>query len=247
MLDMILLSLGILSILFGIASKIGGNADCINVVNVKSTDLDKISDIIATYNSMKLSIEQGHFNILTALQGKVSAQPCLISPLSQTACIYYKAKVYRLIGESRYKDKLFEKEHACDFYLTDNTGSLLIQHKDIKVRLASLAQKNLDEFRHEFDSLELPNPKNQEAVVGYQLEEYTIPIGTNLYLYGEACDRNGELMLASPLANKQALLVSNLSKPEYIKELQNMVVTVNYSAPILILIGGALLAYVFVL
>ncbi len=245
MLDMILFGLGILSILFGIAAKIGGYSDGSNVRNVKNTDLDKISDILATYDSMKLSMERGQFNLLTALQGKVSDKQCLIAPLSKTPCIYYKAKVYRLIGESRYHDKLFEKEQACDFYLTDNTGSLLVQHKDIKDRLVSLAQKNLDEYRHQFDEIELPEPKNHEAVVGYQLEEYTLPVDTSLYLYGEASDRNNEqLMLTTPLAKKQALLVSNLSKPDYIKDLEETIVIMSYGVPAFLLVGVALIAYV---
>lgn len=243
MFDTILIILGIISILLGIFAKIGNQTSQRNIVNLKHTETDKISDILTTYDSVKFSVGLGNFSMLSELYGQVSAEQTLIAPLSKQPCVYYQSRIYRLIGETRYKEKVFEKEGFSDFYLEDETGQLLIQHKNLKDRLPALAQNILDNFHREFDAIELPTAHNNEAIVGYQLEEKLIPVGQHLYVYGEATDRNQQLMLARPLDDQHTMLISNLSKAEYLDDLQDEVKVVNYGLPILTLIGVALIVY----
>jgi hypothetical protein len=106
----------------------------------------------------------------------------------------------------------------------------------------------LDEFRQKFNDFDLPKPQNNEVIVGYQLQEQIIPIGQNLYTYGQATDRNGEfrngeLVIARFLHGDQPFIISDLPKQEYVSALQKELQSINYGVPLMFFTGIALIIY----
>jgi hypothetical protein len=234
---------GTLLIIFAILAKIGGSTLKSNLRHLKDSDPDKIIDMVQLCHTAHFSLGEGNFAMTFEGQTRITADKTCLSPLGKTPCIYYKAQIHRLIGKAKIKEKVFEKEEFTDFYVEDDTGKILVQYRDLKEPLQKMAKSDFDEFRQSFREFDLPAPQNHEAVVGYQLQEHIIPIGQPLYIYGQATDRNGELMLARFLQGDQPFIISDLSKREYVSALQKEVKSIDYGVPLMFFTGLALIIY----
>lgn len=240
MIDKILITIGTLSILIGVFGFFVDREKKMLIFNIKQHTSDTINFVQEMWKDIKTE-RSGNFSMITEIVGTITEKEALISPITQTPCIYYETKVIRLTENPQEKEEVYHKTEHTNFYVRDDSGEILIEAKDLIDSFKPMKKVVKDEFVENIKGISIPKLKEDVTLIGYQVEELVIPAGTRVYIHGEATDRNGELMIANSLKKGEKILISNLSKQEYIKVLKEDIMVGNIMVPMMIIIGGVLI------
>lgn len=134
------------------------------------------------------------------IKGTVAPNPKnpLISPVNKAKCVAYELRAYR--WERRGKNSswklIYAKSVARPFYLTDETGYILVEPQGARVRNDTFASERssepLEEIRQEMHAKadEAGAPDFFKKILdvatrsSYKFEEVIIPEGEHVYIFG---------------------------------------------------------------
>lgn len=237
------------------------------------TETSTVSEVNENYSSISGSMGSGSFTHFVELKGKAHADSPLTSELAKEAVVYYKSTVehkYERLEDKKDSqgnikkqwvkktETVSENEFWADGWgVKDDTGFIKIDPTKSKLHTQKLMQK--------FEKGDNPQSginvnlgglnigiggggsKNYRSI-GYEYEEFGIKLNTDLYVLGDANDRDGDLRVSKPQDKKQPFIVSTKSEDELMAGLGSAIKGFTIGAYVcwglggIMVIAGALMA-----
>jgi len=215
--------------------------------NIRYQETTTAKNIWENYEDIVKAVGNGNYTEIVEVKGIGMIDKPLIGEYSKKPVLYYRTSLVHEYevqeqqrdseGRTRWvtvrkSETISTNEQGVPFYLDDNSG------KKIMVNLngaEKITQKIVDKFEREFSQNYLNQNRNTSwglqlinflssanvggsRTIGYRFVEEAIPVNARLYVYGEASDRDGELMIVKPKDNKQNFIVSVKSEEELVKD-----------------------------
>lgn len=168
----------------------------------------------------------------------------LSSPFSGEDCLMYKYKIeeYRMVGDDRDWVTVDVGRDGVPFHLDDGTGRVVVDPEGISLNIPrdELYSVEDDESPPEISggSLGFVSASNDR-----RYHEYYIRPGEEVYVYGEAMRRDGEVVV-NKRADTPMFMVSDSSEEELVEGTRNSVVLSTGGGLVLAAIGLGLLLLV---
>jgi hypothetical protein len=194
--------------------------------------------------SMTEQLGPGSLTHYTEIKGKILCDEPLVSEMAGEKCVYYSMRVEREYEETYHErdsqgrnvqkvrtrtETVSENIRSVPFYVQDATGKIKVN----PVGAAMVPQKGLSRYEPahsagitgggvlKFGSFSIQIPGMGQTggrrILGYRMEENLIPVGKDVYILGEATDRDGELCMAAA-HDKADFIISAKSEEELIKD-----------------------------
>jgi hypothetical protein len=202
------------------------------------TDTSKISEINENYESIRSSVGNGSFTHFCEVKGVAHSDSPIVSELAKKECVYYSAKVvheYERLEERKDSNGRVSRtwvkksdvvsdntNWASGFGIKDETGFILIDPAKAELH-AIQVHSNFEREPHADALLKFkiggvsfglgdmnPNTKT----IGFRYTEMAIPVNHNLFVIGDANDREGRLMMSKPKESRYPFIVSTKSESE---------------------------------
>lgn len=213
-------------------------------------ETSRIKDVNENYNEINASMGSGSFTHLVELKGKAHADSPLESELSKEPVVYFNSEIeheYEKLETRTNSDGAKEKKWvkhtdtvsentrwADGWGVKDDTGFIAVNANKSKLHTEKLysnfekGDPNADNgglnLKIKGFSIGIGGNKNKGIrTIGYRYTETGIRMGTNLYVVGEANDRDGGLIVSKPKDKKDPWIVSVKSKDEFLGSLGNTV------------------------
>ncbi|MBF0226809.1 MAG: E3 ubiquitin ligase family protein [Desulfobacterales bacterium] len=238
---------------------------------ILSTETAKVDFLESLASSMTEGVGSGALNYFTEVKGKVVCKEPLISELAQSECVYYYMRVNRNYEETYYEtdsqghrqrktrsgsETMSQNERSVPFYVNDGTGSIKVKPDGAKI----ISEKVLSRFEpassqsgnflrigsFSFEISGFMGGGGDRRTTGYTFEENAIVIGKDIYVLGEATDREGELCIQRPQDDNNKFIVSTKSEEVLVKEGKTTLTIMMVGAIISALAGvGLIIAGIF--
>jgi hypothetical protein len=215
--------------------------------NIRYQETTTAKNIWDNYEDIVKAVGNGNYTEIVEVKGIGMVDRPLMGEYSEKPVLYYRASLIHEYevqeqqrdsnGNTRWvtvrkSETISTNEQALPFYVDDNSG------KKIMVNMSGaekVAHKIVDRFEKEFSQKYLSDNRNtswggqlinflnsanrsNSHTIGYRFVEEAIPVNARLYIYGEASDRDGELMIVKPKDNKQNFIVSVKSEEELVQD-----------------------------
>jgi len=228
------------------------------------TDTSKVSEIDENYQSITSSVGEGSFTHYCEVKGQAHADQPLQGELSGENVVYYKSEVIhkyeRLENKKdsqgnmqkkwvKHSDVVSENEQwASGWGVKDDTGFIAINPKKSKLDTVQLhskfekgepSQSGLN-IKLGGVSIGLGGGQSNHKTIGYEYREIGIKVGQNLYVLGDANDRDGALVMSRPQDKKLPFIVSTKSEDELQAGLGSAIKGYKIGAFVCFGLGGAL-------
>lgn len=207
-------------------------------------DTSRINDILENHTEMSASMGDGNFSLHVEVKGKAYSEEPIESELSKDQVVYFKSEVvheYEKLEIRKTKEGTEKKwvKHqdtvsenlrwAAGFGVKDDTGFIEVNSNKSKFHTEKL-YSNFEKGDPNADSgggLNLKikgfsigiggsNQNKGLRTIGYRYTETGIRMGTQLYVVGDANDRDGVLRISNPKDKEDQFIVSVKSKQEFI-------------------------------
>lgn len=218
-------------------------------------DTSRIKDINENYNEISSSMGQGSFTHLVEVKGKAFSESPLESELSKEQVVYFNSEIvheYEKLETRKdadgnkekkwvkHSDTVSENERWADgFGVKDDTGFIAINPKKSKFHSEKL-YSNFEKgdpnqsgglnLKIKGFSIGIGGKDKGIRTIGYRYTETGIRMNTNLYVVGDANDRDGGLMISKPKDRKDPFIVSVKSKDEFLGNLGSAVKGLTFGA-----------------
>ncbi len=197
---------------------------------MESTETNTVEFLNSLARSMSEGVGAGSLRYASEVRGKVVCAEPLISELAQVACVHYAMRVQRRSEETytardrqgraerktrTITETVASNERSIPFDVDDGTGSIRIHPEHAEF----VAEKVVSRFDtaaaagnapYTVGSLAVDSGRFPEAggrrTIGYQFEEEAVPVGREVYVLGEATDRDGGLAIGSPGAEGRFII-----------------------------------------
>ena len=205
-----------------------------------------IKDIVENFEHITNSMGSGSFSNHVEVKGKAHADSPLTSELSDEAVVYYCSEVvheYEKLETKtnsdgkkeknwvKHQDTVYEnKRWAEGFGVKDDKGFIGLNPNKSKLHLENLFSK-FEKGEPSSDggvsmkikgfSISLGSSNNGLRTIGYRYTETGIRMGANLYVVGDANDRDGRLEISLPKDKKSQFILSVKSKEELLGTLSS--------------------------
>ena len=181
--------------------------------------------------------EKGSYNKIVEVKGKVVCDSPLTSELAGKPCVHYSMRITRKYEETYWdtdsngrrvqrtrqgSDTVAHNERSIPFYVEDSTGRIRVNPEGGDM----ISEKSYSQFqpgeiggtsvRIGNFSINLPSITSTSGrrTIGYEYEEYIIPINRDVYILGEAADSSGELQMQKPSDKNNRFIISTKSEEE---------------------------------
>jgi len=229
------------------------------------TDTSKVSEINENCESIRSSMGNGHFTHYCEVKGVAHSDTPLTSELANEKCVYYSAKViyeYEQLEEKKDANGKFTKnwvkksdtvsdntKWASGFGVKDDTGFIAIDPAKSELHAVQIHSK-FEKGEPNQDALlklniggvsfGLGSKHPDRRTIGYRYTETAILLNSNLYVFGDANDREGRLQMSKPTDKKYPFIVSTKSETELTGELGSSIKGLKIGAYICWGIGAVL-------
>lgn len=232
------------------------------------TETSKVSEINENYESMRSSMGNGNFTHFCEVKGTAHSDSPLTAELSKKQVVYYASKVvheYERLEEKRDSqgkltrnwvkrtDTLTENTNwANGWGIKDETGFILVDPAKAELHTIQTysnyekGDPNEDailKFKLGGMQFGLGDKNPNKRTLGYRYTEEAIPLGQNLYVIGDANDREGRLQLAKPKESRYPFIVSTKSESELAGDLGSSIKGLKIGAIACWVIGAGLAIY----
>lgn len=212
--------LGIVLLLIGVSLFFVRRRQVQRSFSLKAARRTTVEELESTAAAIAAEIGGGDWRDYVKLWGMIEAEQPLISELKQQPCV-----VYTMTVEREYEETVVEKDSAgktttetrrgsetlsshrqsIPFYLTDNTGQILVDPDGADLELVEVLNQfqpgepaggllSLGQF-----SLTLGSPQGTgRRTLGYRYRESVLPMHRSALVVGTVSDRNGPLTLVKP-------------------------------------------------
>ncbi|MFT5823395.1 MAG: hypothetical protein ACI8ZM_004656 [Crocinitomix sp.] len=238
-----LIGAGVLGIL-GLILWLVKNKKAGKSASLELMDTSRIKDVNQNYTEMEASMGAGSFSLQVEVKGKAHSETPIESELSKEPVVYFKSEVVHEYEKQetrktkdgtekhwvKHKDTVSENlRWAAGFGVVDETGFIEVNANKSKFHTEKL-YSNFEKGDPNKDSsggLNLKikgfsigiggGSKNKGLrTIGYRYTETGIRMGTQLYVVGDANDRDGGLIISDPKDKADQFIVSVKSKQEFI-------------------------------
>lgn len=201
-----------------------------------------VAAVNENYQSISGSLGSGNFTHFVELKGQAHAESPLTSELAKEQVIYYKSQIvhkYERLEEKRdsngkvnrrwvsRSETVQDNEQWADGWgLKDDSGFIEVDASKAKLDSEKLLSKH-EQAEPQQSGLNVnlgglklnigggTNSSNYRSK-GYEYTEYGIKVGTDLYVLGDANDRDGVLRVSKPTERSQPFIVSTKSEDELV-------------------------------
>lgn len=236
--------IGIFLIVIGIALYFGQQSQQKKVDAIQSTETSTIKHLQDLAESMSDGVGEGSLSYYAEIKGTVECDAPLKSEISNTDCVYYDMMVTRDYEEIVMEKDADGREHrktkkgsdtvasntrSISFYVKDRTGRILVKPSGaefvadkVYVNFEPAESQKQNELRFGNFTFTVPETREEgdRKTLGYELKEYAIPVGSEIYVLGEASDKEGELCIKFP-GDRKKFLVSMKGEDELISSSQS--------------------------
>ncbi|UKN02680.1 E3 ubiquitin ligase family protein [Paracrocinitomix mangrovi] len=227
-------------------------------------DTSKVSEVNELFESISGSMGSGSFTHFCEIKGVAYTDNPLKSQLAEAEVVYYKSvvehKYERLENKKdsngnitkqwvKHTDIVSENEQwAQGWGVKDETGFIKIDPGKAKLHTESLMSKFEQGEPQQSGlsvkiggfSLGIGGGNNGHKTIGYNYREEGIKLNTELYVLGDANDRDGALKVSKPQDNKQPFIVSTKSEDELVSGLGSSIKGLKIGAFVCWGLGAAL-------
>jgi hypothetical protein len=228
------------------------------------TDTSSVAEVNEVFQSISGSMGSGSFTHFCELKGVAHADSPLTAELSNEPVVYYKSivehKYERLENKKdsqgniskqwvKHTDVVSDNERWADGWgIKDDTGFIKIDPAKAKLHTQELMEKFEKGEPQQSGlniklggvSIGLGGGNNGHKTIGYNYREIGIKMNTNLYVLGDANDRDGELRVSDPKEKGQPFIVSTKSEDELVSGLGSSIKGLKIGAFVCWGLGGAL-------
>ena len=215
-------------------------------LSLEMMETTPIKYIVENFEHITHSMGRGYFSNHFEVKGKAHANSPLISELSDEPVVYYCSEVvheYEKLETKTNSDGKKEKNWVkhqdtvsqnkrCteDFGVKDDKGYIGLNPNKSKLHLGNLFSKfekgepssNGDvSMKIKGFSISFGSSNNGLRTIGYRYSEAGILMGANLYLAGDANDRDGRLEISLPRDKKSQFILSVKSEEELLRSLSS--------------------------
>lgn len=232
------------------------------------TETSTVSEINENYESMRNTMGDGNFTHFCEVKGVAHSENPLTSELAKEKCVYYSAKVecqYESLEEKKDAQGKITKtwvkktdvvsdntKWADDFGVKDSTGFILINPAKAELHAVQI-HSNFEKGEQKKDTmlrvglgaaaLAFGTNKPGHKTIGYRYTETAITLGKDLYVIGDANDKEGKLQMAKPADKKQPFIVSTKSESELAGDLGSSIKGLTIGAYICWGLGAGLAVF----
>lgn len=232
------------------------------------TETSKISEINENFESMRSSMGNGNFTHFCEVKGVAHSDSPITAELSKKQVVYYSAKVtheYERLEEKRdsqgkltrnwvkKSDVVSDNTNwANGFGVKDDTGFILIDPAKAELH-AIQTHSNFEKGDPTGDAIlkfnlggmkfGIGDKTPDRKTIGYRYTETAIPVGQNLYVIGDANDREGRLHMSKPKESRYPFIVSTKSETELSGDLGSSIKGLKIGAFVCWVIGAGLAVY----
>ncbi|MCG8576488.1 MAG: E3 ubiquitin ligase family protein [Flavobacteriales bacterium] len=233
---------------------------------LQSIETSDVKDVNELWESMRNSMGDGSFTHIVELKGVAHADSPLTSELAKTECVYYSSKIthkYEKLerkknSEGKMEEKWVKhedivsenKQWANNFGVKDSTGFIQVDPTKAELHEEQLystfekgdpSENNALNVKIGGVSFGIGKKDKGYKTIGYKYEEHGIKLGSDLYVVGDANDRDGKVEVSKPKDKKQPFIVSIKSKDQIVGSLGSAITGLKWGSFISWGLAGAAL------
>lgn len=229
------------------------------------TETSKISEINENFESIRSSMGNGNFTHFCEIKGVAFSDTPVTSELAKKPVVYYSSKViheYERLEEKKDANGKITRNWvkksdtvsdntiwASGFGVKDDTGFIQIDPAKAELHAIQIhsnfekGEPNADalvKFKIGGVSFGLGDKNPDKRTIGYRYTEVAIPMNQDLYVIGDANDREGKLQVSKPKESRYPFIVSTKSESELEGDLGSSIKGLKIGAFICWGLGGGL-------
>ncbi len=265
---MVLMIIGVIGLVGGGLLLWGRKSAQEKVAQLKTATPRTVAELQEMANEIAKDLGPGSYNEFVEVRGTIECSNPLVSELSGTECVYYRMSVDRkyeeeyeeydeqeertVIRTRRSTENVANNTRSVPFLVRDDTGALEVLPDAADVD----AEKVLDTFEPENQlmgggmaltfgnfSMTMGGGRGWGAgtrTLGYELEEWVLPLGRQVYILGEASDSEGRLAIHKPSDKRKKFIITTRSKQALMQATEKKANLFFYGAIAAFVIGAGL-------
>lgn len=214
----------------------------------------------------------GAFQEQVEVKGFIRSNNPMTAQLSERPCVYSKMRVVEKYEETYYEEDedgnresktrrdsttLADNNIQISFQLEEKTGIIQIDPNGAKIEAIEVVDgyelprdQNQGTVSLSFGGFSLTLPSrgfnNNKRILGYQYNEWILPIDTQIYVLGEVTDSDGTLKIQQPANPEHPFLISHKSEEQLLRfkerkaHNKNIASIVCFVLGIICIVGGAI-------
>ncbi|MBN2545530.1 MAG: E3 ubiquitin ligase family protein [Spirochaetes bacterium] len=221
------------------------------LLDIKFVQTIKIKNIMENYQSITDQLGKGNYSEYVEIKGVSKCGNPIKSQHTDTDCVWYHSQILREYEETvttkdskgysrteirRGSEVVSDITNKTDLEIDDGTGKINVNTDSSEI----VSKLIYNQFQPgEYKGMININfsPIFGRRTIGYRYKEEIIPLSQNLYIIGEASDREGRLEIQKPLDNRKKFIVSVKSEEELIKSFNTKAVILLTAGIILMVVG----------
>lgn len=207
-----------------------------------NTETSTVEFLETLSKSMSDGVGDGSLRYFTEVRGKIRCEDPLVSELAETDCVYYSMKVEREYEETYFEEDsegrreektrsarntVAQNTRSVPFMLEDATGKIKIITEDAEIIAEEVYSRfepseNMDsDFSRNVwikadDHYDHESPDRR--TIGYHYVEEALETGREVYIIGEASDKDGTLCMVSPTEKNKRFIISSKGEEALMEE-----------------------------
>ncbi|MEM8612192.1 MAG: E3 ubiquitin ligase family protein [Cyanobacteria bacterium P01_H01_bin.105] len=192
------------------------------IMATKTSTADELQDVIQAIQD-----NLGDANIFrekVELKGAIYSDTPIIAELSQKPCVYVRTwyedkfeETYKDEEENRFKirytsEVLADNIQAQVFHIEDQTGRILVNPNGAEFELTQVVNR--------FEPNEAREKIGKRRKVGRQYNEWILPVGIQVYVFGEISCSGNDFVVQKPLKKEVPFIITRDSEENLTREKQ---------------------------
>lgn len=227
------------------------------LLEMKFIQTSQIKNIIENYRHIIDQLGKGGYSEYVEIKGITKCDNAIRSQHTNTDCVWHHSQILREYEETvttrdskgisrteikRGSEVVSEITNKTDFEIDDGTGRINVDSDSSEI-VSKLIYNNFQPGEYRGTIHINFGPISGRRTLGYRYKEEIIPINQNLYIIGEASDRDGTLEIKKPLDKKKKYIISVKSEEELIKSYKSKATGLLIGSIILSVIGIGLILF----
>ncbi len=233
---------------------------------LKTAQHRSIGELQEMAKEIAAELGPGSYNEQVELRGTIECASPLLSELGETPCVHYRMSVSRKYEEQyeeydqqqdrsvvrtrKGSETVASNTRSCPFVLRDDSGAAEVLPDGASIDL----EKSLSTFEPEANLRTLGGGmgygqfrfsgaawSSGRQTLGYELQEWVLPVGRSVYVLGEANDEEGRLRIGKPHDKESKFIISPKSKQALIQGAERAVRGFMIGAVVAFVAAGGLL------
>lgn len=226
------------------------------LLEVKATKQLPASTLQDLSREIREQIGPGGFSQLAEVKGIVESDKPLTSELAEKPCVWYRSRVDEEYEETvheesadgsrrthtkRASETISNNTRSHPFLVRDESGTVLVDPEDARIESETILDRQ-EPYHDERGEIRLGafsfRPSSGRRVLGYRYREEAIPLGSKIYVIGEACDRVDEtLCIRKPSDKTKPFIVSVRSEEQIIESMEKKSAAKKWIGLVLLTLG----------